>query len=60
MQESNFIVEVRPCKRHGIIGHLSRLNEEPKSKVIDNLFPDAQLFYIDVIPREYDEIIEYL
>ena len=60
LQDFNFTVEVRPSKSHANADHLSRLNEESKSEPIDDSFPDAQLFYIDVIPREYAEIIEYL
>ena len=59
LQEFNFTVEVRPSKSHANADK-SRLNEESESEPIDDSFPDAQLFYIDVIPREYVEIFEYL
>lgn len=29
-------------------------------KSIDNSFLDAQVFYIDVIPKEYEKVIKYL
>ena len=60
LQEFNFTVEVRPDKSHVNADHLSRLEEESELESIDDSFPDAQLFCIDVIPREYAKIIEYL
>ena len=53
LQEFDFTVEVRPGKSHANADHLSRLNNESGSEPIDDSFPDAQLFYIDVIPHEY-------
>ena len=60
LQEFNFTIEVRPGKSYTNANHLSQLNEESGSEPIDDSFPDAQLFYINVIPREYVVIIEYL
>ena len=60
LQEFDFTVEVRPGKSHANADHLSRINEELEIEAIDDSFPDAQLFYIDVIPPEYAEIIDYL
>ena len=60
LQEFNFTIKLRPRKSHANADHLSQLNEEIGTKPIDDSFPAAQLFYIDVIPHEYAEIIEYL
>ena len=60
LQEFDFTVEVNPGKSHANADHLSRLNEESGSEPIDDSFLDAQLSYIDVIPREYAKIIKYL
>ena len=60
LQEFNFTVEVRPGKSHANADHLSILRKDSRSEPIDDSFPDAQLFYIDVIPHEYAKIIEYL
>lgn len=60
LQEFNLTIEVRPDQSHANADHLSRLNEKSGLEPINDLFPNAQLFYIDVIPREYVEIIEYL
>ena len=60
MQEFNFTVEVQPNKGHANANHLSRLNEKCGYETIDDSFPDAQLFYINVTPQKYEKIIEYL
>ena len=60
LQEFDFTIEVRPGKSHANADHLSCLNEELGEKPIDDSFPDAQLFFVDVIPPEYAEIINYL
>jgi transposase InsO family protein len=60
LQEFDFTVEVRPGKSHANADHLSRLNDELGDEPIDDSFPDAQLFFVDIIPPEYAEIINYL
>ena len=60
LQEFDFTVEVRPSKSHANADHLSRLNDKLGNEPIDDSIPDAQLFFIDIIPPEYAEIINYL
>ena len=60
LQEFNFVINDRPGKIHANIDFLSRISKEINPKSIDDNFPDAQLFYFDVIPTEYADIIYYL
>ena len=53
LQEFDFTVEVHPGKSHANVDHLSHLNEELGDEPIDDSFPDAQLYFVDVIPPEY-------
>jgi hypothetical protein len=50
LQEFNFTINVRPCKTHANAKFLSRISEEVNQESIDDNFPDAQLFNVDVIP----------
>jgi hypothetical protein len=59
LQEFNFTVEVTPSKSHANVDHLSRLNKEFGSKIVNDCFLHVELFYIHVIHLEYAEIIEY-
>jgi len=60
LQEFNFTINVRLGKSHVNANHLSRLNEQVGTKPVDDNYPDAQLFQVDVIPLEYAEIMNYL
>jgi hypothetical protein len=51
---------VRLGKTHANADFLSRISKEINPKSIDDNFPDAQLFNVDVIPAEYANIMHYL
>ena len=60
LQEFDFTVTVRPGKRHANADFLSRLSEDVNPESINDSFPDAHIFHVDVIPIEYAEVIHYL
>jgi len=60
LQEFNFTIQVRLGKSHANADHLSRINQELGSEPIDDEFPDAALFQVEVIPMEYADIIHFL
>jgi hypothetical protein len=60
LQEFNFTIQVRPGKRHANADHLSRLSEELGHEPIDDNLPDANLFQVDIISKEYADILHYL
>jgi hypothetical protein len=60
LQEFNFTINVRPNKTHANVDFLSRISEEINPEFINDNFPDAQLFNVDVILAEYLDIIHYL
>jgi hypothetical protein len=60
LQEFNFTIQVRPGKSHANADHLSRINLELGSEPINDDFPDAALFQVEVIPTEYADIIHFL
>lgn len=60
LQEFDFTMEVRPGKKHANADHLSRLTTELGIEPISDTLPDAALFAVDVISREYAELLEYL
>ena len=55
-----FLINVRPRKSHTNADFLSRVSEQINPKSIDNAFPDAHLFNVDIIPPEYANVIYYL
>lgn len=60
LQEFNFTINVRPSKTHVNADHFSRLSKEVGIEPINNNFPDAQLFSVDVVSLEYAELMNYL
>jgi hypothetical protein len=60
LQEFNFTIQVRPGKHHAIADHLFQISDELGFEPIDDEFPDAQLFNVDIIHPEYANIIYYL
>jgi len=60
LQEFNFDIQVRPGKHHTNADHLSRISNDLSIDPIDDNFPDAQLFQVDIVSFEYAEIIHYL
>jgi hypothetical protein len=60
LQEFNFTINIRLGKIHANIDFCSRISEEINPESIDDNFPDAQLFNVDVILAEYEDIIHYL
>jgi hypothetical protein len=60
LQEFNFVVNVRPGKRHANADFLSRISEKVNPESINDSFPDAHLFNIEIIPAEYANVIHYL
>ena len=60
LQEFDFIINVRPEKSHTNVDFLSRVSEQVNPKSIDDAFPDAHLFNVDIIPPEYADVIYYL
>jgi hypothetical protein len=60
LQEFNFTIQVRPRKHYANADRLSRISDELGFEPIDDEFPDAQLFNVDIIHLEYADIIYYL
>jgi hypothetical protein len=60
LQEFDFTVNVRPGKKHANADFLSRMSEEINPESIDDSFPDAHLFNVEIIPAEYVDVIHYL
>jgi transposase InsO family protein len=60
LQEFDFTVDIRPGKKHANADFLSRLSDEINPTSIDDNFPDAHIFQVDVIPVEYADVIHYL
>ena len=60
LQEFNFTIQVRFGKSHANADHLSRINQETGSEPVNDEFPNAALFSVDIIPLEYADIIHYL
>jgi hypothetical protein len=60
LQEFNFLVNIRPGKRHANADFLSRIREEVNPESINDNFPDAHLFNVEIIPVEYADVIHYL
>jgi hypothetical protein len=60
LQEFNFLVNVRPGKRHANADFLSQISEEVDPESINDNFPDAHLFNVEIIPAEYVDVIHYL
>ena len=60
MQEFDFTIDVRPGKKHANADFLSRISEEVNLKSINDNFPDAHLFNVEIILAEYVDVIHYL
>jgi hypothetical protein len=60
LQEFDFTVNVRPGKKHANADFLSRMSEEINPESIDDSFPDAHLFNVEIILAEYADVIHYL
>ena len=60
LREFNFIINVRPRKSHTNADFLSQVSEQVNPKSIDDAFPDAHLFNVDIIPPKYADVIYYL
>jgi len=58
-QEVNFTIQVQLGKSHANVDHFSQINQEVGSESITNNFLDANLFQVDIILMEYDDIIHY-
>ena len=60
LQEFIFTINVRPGKSHANAKFLSRISEQINLEYIDDAFPDAHLFNVDIIPPKYANVIYYL
>jgi hypothetical protein len=60
LQECRYKIMVWPRKKHANVDHLSRLNFKLGKVPIDDSIPNATLFVLDVIIREYVDIFNYL
>jgi hypothetical protein len=60
LQEFNFLVNVQPGKRHANADFLSRISEEVNPESINDNFPNAHLFNVEIIPAEYADVIHHL
>ena len=60
LQEFNFIIQIRPRKHHANADHLLQILDELGFELIDDEFPDTQLFNVDVTHPEYADRIYYL
>jgi hypothetical protein len=59
-QEFDFEVVVKPARLNAGPDHLSRITngEEPRS--LEDKFPYAQLFVVQIVDDYFDDIIEFL
>jgi hypothetical protein len=60
LQEFNFLVNVQRGKRHANADFLSRISEEVNPESINDNFPNAHLFNVEIIPAEYADVIHHL
>ena len=60
LQEFTFTIHVRLGKKHANADHLSRLTNELGGNPIPDSFPDANLFVVNVISKDYADLIQYL
>jgi hypothetical protein len=60
LQEFDFTVNVQPGKKHTNADFLSRMSEEVNPESIDDSFPDAHLFNVEIILAQYANVIHYL
>ena len=59
LQEFDFIINVRPEKSHTNVDFLSRVSVQVNSKSIDDTFPNAHLFNVNIIPSKYADGCKY-
>ena len=60
LQEFNFTMDIRPGRQHANADHLSRVLNELGYDPVPDALPDANLFAVDVITKEYVDLIHYL
>ena len=60
LEEFDYTVEYKPGKKHLQADHLSRLSTTLGTEPIDDEFPDASLFTVDVVPTWYANIATFL
>jgi hypothetical protein len=59
-QEFDFEVIVKPGKLNARTNHLSRVTNGEEPTNLEDNFPDAQLFLVQVVDQYFVDIIEYL
>ena len=59
-QEFNFEIIVKPGKLNAGSNHLSRIKTGEEPTNIDDVFPDAQLFRVEIADDHYAPIIQFL
>ena len=59
-QEFNFDVIFKPGKLNVGLDHLSRVTNGEESTNLEDNFPDAQLFSVQVVDEYFVDIIEFL
>jgi hypothetical protein len=59
-QEFDFEVIVKPGKLNGRPNHLSRVTNREEPTNLEDNFPDAQLFSVQIVDKYFVDIIQYL
>ena len=59
-QEFDFDIVVKRGKLNAGLDHLSRVENGEEPTNIDDIFPDAQLFLVDIVDDHYAPIIQFL
>ena len=60
LQEFKFTIYIRPSKKHANADHLFQLTNELGGDPISDSILDADLFVVDVISKEYGDLIQCL
>ena len=59
-QEYDFEIIVKPGRFNARVDHLSRIDSGEEPSNLEDNFPDAQLFSIQITDEYYDDIIQFL
>ena len=59
-QEFDFEIVVKPRQLNDGPNHLSRIETREEPTNIDDGFPDAQLFHVDITDDHFSPIIQFL
>jgi hypothetical protein len=59
-QEFDFEVIVKPGKLNTRLNHMSRITNGEEPMNLEDNFPDAQLFSVQIVDEYFADIIQYL